>query len=101
MQTLNLKGQHVQGNYVAIMHRIRGDSRVRFAKIGLQNPYFIPVELLPLAAGKDAWMRDISVKCSGCRTPHRAGDMQAGYQDIACQTCIDKAELENAELDGE
>lgn len=56
----------------------------------------VPVDLLPLAAGRDAWMREIRVKCVDCRKTVRAGDMECQL----CPACYEKAEQENAEADG-
>lgn len=57
---------------------------------------FVPVELLPLTAGRDAWCREIAVRCLDCRKPTPAGEMECEL----CPTCYDKAGEENAEQDG-
>lgn len=69
----------------------------RFAEIQPKTgkPYHVPAELLP-AAGKDAWMRDIRLRCSGCGQPHKAADLGSG---LYCPACVEEAERENAELD--
>ncbi len=56
---------------------------------------YVPVELLSLAAGKDAWMREITFKCAACGERHAAKVMSNGY----CETCVEKQEQENAALD--
>lgn len=61
------------------------------------KPYHVPAELLPLAAGKDAWMRDIRLRCTGCGQPHKAAELGSG---LYCPACVDEADRENAELDG-
>ena len=80
---------------VRILQRRDG---TRFAEIRpkLGPIYHIPAEMLSLAAGKDAWMRDIQLRCSGCRTHHRAGDMETG---IYCPACVQAQEEENARQD--
>lgn len=55
--------------------------------------YFVPVEMLSLAAGKDAWMRDIKFKCSDCGEKHAAKEMECQL----CPACYEKAEQENAQ----
>jgi NADH pyrophosphatase NudC (nudix superfamily) len=71
----------------------------RFAEIRPERgpAYRVPAELLPLAAGKDAWMRDIRLQCSGCGQPQRAADMGSG---LYCPACVEAQEEENARLDG-
>jgi hypothetical protein len=56
----------------------------------------IPLEIMALAAGKDAWMRDIQRKCECGKT------YAIGHADSAewCQECFDKAGEENAIADG-
>jgi hypothetical protein len=80
---------------VRILRTPRGE---RFAVIHPKtgNPYQVPAEMLPLAAGKDAWMRDIRLRCTGCGQPHKAGDLGSG---LYCHACIEEAEQENARLD--
>jgi hypothetical protein len=71
----------------------------RFAEIRPERSpaYRVPAELLPLAAGKDAWMRDIQLRCAGCDSHHRAADMASG---LYCPACVEAQEEENARLDG-
>lgn len=56
----------------------------------------VPVELLGLAAGRDAWMRGIEVKCLDCGTWTKASEMECEL----CPGCLDKAMDENDRLDG-
>lgn len=79
---------------VSIMVSKKGQ---RFAQIEPTGgrPYHVPTEMLGLAAGKDAWMRAILVKCTVCRTPAKAGDMECEM----CPDCYDAAGEENARLD--
>ena len=58
---------------------------------------YVPLELLALAAGKDAWMRNIQFKCASCRKLTVAGDTEGGEY---CQACFDAQGEENARLDG-
>ena len=68
----------------------------RAAKIvSATRTFYVPVELLSVAAGKDAWMRDILVACKECRTLVKAGDMDCEM----CQDCYEKAGEENAASD--
>lgn len=78
---------------------VRTPQGERFAEIQpkRRKSFHVPAELLPLAAGKDAWMRDIRLRCSGCGQPHKAADLGSG---LYCPACVEEAERENAELDG-
>lgn len=55
----------------------------------------IPVEMLSLAAGKDAWMRNIEFKCRDCRATFPAHQMECEL----CPACYDKAGQEIEALD--
>lgn len=74
------------GPHTAAIMIARATGR-RFARIG--DGRTIPLPMLPLAAGADEWMRHIIIKCSHCRAPHPAGEMEAGYADLCCQLCFD------------
>ena len=67
----------------------------RFAEIVPFGRYIarfhVPVGMCALAAGKDAWMRDILVRCKECRTKTRACDLEG---DELCPKCYAKAEAE-------
>lgn len=57
---------------------------------------FIPRDICGLAAGKDAWMRQISFPCDGdCGNRATAGEMQNGF----CPDCTREQEEENARMD--
>lgn len=56
--------------------------------------FYVPVEMLSLAAGKDKWMRQIEFKCRDCRKPYPASKMECEL----CPDCYERAEQEN-ELD--
>lgn len=73
-----------RGTRFAEIHPLRGAT------------YRVPVEMLSLAAGKDAWMREIEFECAGCGTPHSAAEMSTEY----CPACVEAQEAENARLDG-
>ncbi len=85
------------GTHTVRIFRAKGGTR--FAEVMRRSglTYHVPAELLPLAAGKDAWMRDIRLRCSGCGQSHRAGDLECG---LYCPTCDEEAEQENAAIDG-
>lgn len=79
--------QIVAGHSVRIMRKKNGAGQhgARVAEIdGVQR---VPVELLPLCAGRDVWMREIRVKCLECRAETRAGDMENEF----CPACFEKA----------
>ena len=67
----------------------------RFARI--DEHHSIPLDLCALAAGKDAWMRQIVCRCSYCDTREQVGNMEQGP---TCQKCFDAQGEENARLDG-
>jgi len=75
--------------------RIR-ESGHRFAEIrfGPEGTH-VPVELLGMAAGKDAWMREIRFRCSGCREPFKASEMEGEL----CPRCLEETEAYNELLD--
>jgi hypothetical protein len=52
---------------------------------------YVPVEMLSLAAGRDAWMREVLVRCSDCKTVVKAGEMDCEM----CNDCYEKAGEEN------
>jgi hypothetical protein len=56
----------------------------------ISNPrrgtYRIPTDLLAMGAGKDAWMRDVLVKCGDCREEHKASDLNSG---LYCMDCVE------------
>lgn len=60
------------------------------------NGYCHPQEICHLAAGKDAWKRNILFRCADCRKRLPAHQMECGM----CPECYDKAGEENAALDG-
>ena len=70
----------------------------RFAEIQPKGrpAYHVPIELLALAAGKDAWMRRIQVRCTECRKLHAADELNGGGY---CPTCVDAQDEENMRLD--
>lgn len=57
--------------------------------------FCVPLEMLGLAAGKDAWMRRIMVRCADCGKRVPAGEMECRM----CEECYDRAGEENAKLD--
>ncbi len=69
-----------------------------FARMSRKPRALVPLDIIELAAGSDAWMRDIQFRCADvdCRSIHKASEMQNGY----CPSCIEKAEQENAIADG-
>lgn len=65
--------------------------------LSLGDYQMVPVGIAALAAGKDAWMRDVLIKCGDCQTKVRLGDTETDL--CLCRACVDKAEDENAKLD--
>ncbi len=85
--------QTIGNRIITIVKSKTGERAARIESSG--NTYHVPVELLSVAAGKDAWMRDILVKCKECRTEVKAGEIDCEM----CQDCYEKAGEENAALD--
>lgn len=56
----------------------------------------VPLDIAKLAAGPDAWMRQIPVECRECRCEFKLCDSDSHEY---CQGCFDKAGEENARLD--
>ena len=56
----------------------------------------VPLEIMALAAGKDAWMRDVKRKCE-CGKVYAIGSSDGVEW---CQECYDEAGEENAIADG-
>lgn len=77
-QTIN--GYRVQ----TMTHKPTGN---RFVIINGNLSRCVPLEIASLAAGKDAWMRDILAPCSDCKTHIKLGEMECNL----CPDCYDKA----------
>lgn len=92
---ISTSNQKFPGFTVSIMVGRANGQRYGEIKPDGGRAYHVPVEMLGLAAGKDAWMRDILVKCTHCRTPAKAGEMECDM----CQACYEVAGEENAKLD--
>jgi hypothetical protein len=59
----------------------------RYARVNQIGGFVrVPLELLSLAAGKDAWMREIVFACPECKQRHPAHAMEGEY----CQDCYAK-----------
>lgn len=67
----------------------------RMRGLRLTDGRIIPLELLGMGAGPDAWMRDLVIPCVECGDYYRAGEMEADL----CQDCMEKACQENERLD--
>lgn len=94
MNTNSTKNQTINGFTVSIMvHKSTGQRYADIQKAGQR--FDVPIEMLSLAAGKDAWMKEILVKCAECRTAVKAGEMECSM----CPACYDKAGAENEALD--
>lgn len=61
----------------------------RFAILDERNR--IPLAILPLGAGRDAWMRKVVCKCDYCDNRHEAGTMEQGHKGLQCAECFRKA----------
>lgn len=71
--------------------RIR-ESGERFAEIRRGREITrLPVDLLGLAAGKDAWMREIRFRCVCCNEPFKASEMEGQL----CPKCLEETEAYN------
>lgn len=53
----------------------------------------IPLDIARLAAGPDAWLRQVIVKCSYCDNRQPVGETECG---TCCPSCYEEAEQENA-----
>lgn len=86
---------HREGAHVRIGRMRNGDLAAEITAGGRTT--VLPAELLGLAAGKDAWMRRIMVRCSDCGKRVPAGEMECRM----CDECYNRAGEENAKLDAE
>ena len=50
----------------------------------------LPTHILAVGAGKDAWMRGVIVKCTGCRCEDRVENLNQG---LYCEECASDSEL--------
>ena len=66
------------------------------AGLVLAGKLAVPVEIAALAAGEDAWMRQIPVECAECLCEFKLCDSDSAEY---CQGCFDKAGEENALID--
>lgn len=59
---------------------------LRVARI--DGRHVVPMALLGLGAGRDAWMREVVIKCADCKQPNPA----SAYDNEAfcCEDCINK-----------
>lgn len=80
--------------FVSIIRNQPSGERFALIRGGSQSVQ-VPVDMLGLAAGKDAWMREIRFRCSGCREPFRASEMESQL----CPRCLEETEAYNALLD--
>lgn len=55
----------------------------------------VPLDDLPTAGGRYAWMRDVLVECVECCTPTRAGALS----NQLCQECADNHKTEDDETE--
>jgi hypothetical protein len=97
--TISTANQKFPGFTVTIKVATKGPTAgTRYALIlpdSGSNSHVVPVELLSLTAGRDAWMKNILVRCSVCRVPTKAGEMECNM----CEGCYEEAGEENARLD--
>lgn len=79
---------------VLIVKNAHGERAAKIVENG--QAYYVPVEILNIVTGKDAWMKDILVRCADCKVRVKARDMECEM----CSSCYEKAGEENARLDG-
>lgn len=72
--------------------RIVSNGSGRFALFGI---WLVPVSLLGLGSGEDAWMRDVELPCLVCGLKFKAGEMENEF----CPACFNRACEENEALD--
>lgn len=67
----------------------RNSEGKRFAVI--DNSQVLPLEILPLCCGPDAWLSQLTVRCDYCKAPHIAKEMEQGSFGLQCQACFASA----------
>jgi len=90
MNTQFKSTQILNGKRINIVKNKAGN---RFAVINERQ--MIPLCIVELSAGKDAWMRGIEFKCACCGIKHKAAEMENEH----CESCVMEAYAENEELD--
>jgi hypothetical protein len=85
----------VDGKEVVVSIVRNRESGERFAMICGREITRIPVDLLGLAADKDAWMREIRFRCVCCNEPFKACEMEGQL----CPKCLEETEAYNELLD--
>jgi hypothetical protein len=93
IQTFTVGGKAV---YVKIVQNTNGDKGLHITFPG-KAPYIIPAGIAGCAAGKDAWMRNVLVKCSECGVRTPCGRLEG---NLMCPDCYEKAGEEIARMDG-
>ncbi len=77
----------VHGNYrVSIMKNTSGQRAAKIETLTGRRVKYVPIELLSICAGPDAWMRNILVKCCDCREIFLAHELVGSG---ICESCAD------------
>lgn len=85
------KPPQVFGRFQARVVRLRSTGE-RFIRTNVHTG-LIPLDIARLAAGRDAWLRQVIVKCSYCENRIPVGETESG---TCCRACADECEAENA-----
>lgn len=91
--TTPTKDQSIAGHTVSVMKR-KDDPTMRCLRVTSPTGrvYGVPVGIAMLAAGKDAWMRDVKIKCRDCGNVVRIADLET---EAMCAACYDKCDPDN------
>lgn len=82
------------GPYLVTIFQIGNDRtnlKARIFNATQDNIAIVPIEICAIAAGKDAWMKDILFACPDCGKPTKARDSEAR---CICPECYEKAAAE-------
>ena len=78
-------------NKVGIVKATNGNRAVKVQPVG-GKAYYVPLEIAGLAAGKDAWLRDVLCRCTECRSYKTTAELnEGGY----CESCVEKSFAED------
>ncbi len=78
--------QNIHGHAVTIM-RCGPDVGIRID----ETDAIVPADIASIAAGPDAWLRDVLIRCTDCKTPTPVGTLE-GYR--LCPCCYEKVTAE-------
>ncbi len=91
-QRLAKPAQWVAGHLVRVIVKKGEESRHGNRHALIDGVQRVPVDILRIAAGRDAWMRQIQGRCLECKAYVAVGETECEL----CPICYEKAEEENA-----